>query len=335
MKPWLRRLSQALAYSSYWPGSNEFHLPGIAAPRPFKALLVVAHPDDESECAGTLYRLTHEGNAIVDQVAVTDGGGGQQYTAPALRYYGVTGRPDVAKQLPRLRRKELRKAGRILGIRRQHWLGQKDNGFTLDPGDGLQTWNLPYVRSTLYTLMERERYDIVLMLLPTPDSHGHHQTVAALVMEAAARLPVAHRPAVLGVRAGSSPGTFEGQLGFPQSRSTSPHPVWSFDRRMPLALNSALDHTIIVHWVIAEHKSQGKFQMEYGKHTHEYFWQFVTGNEHAQSPWQPVLQSIAVQRRFDGASQAHPLSRQHPAPAPTIATAVSNPVIPIDTRSPA
>ncbi|MEO8660132.1 MAG: hypothetical protein ABI693_16805 [Bryobacteraceae bacterium] len=46
------------------------------------------------------------------------------------------------------------------------------------------------------------------------------------------------------------------------------------------------------------------FQMEYGKHTHEYFWQFENGSGRAESHWQPLLQSISVQKRFAGAEAA-------------------------------
>lgn len=60
-----------------------------AAAPPLKALLVVAHPDDESECAAFLYRITHELGGIADQVVVTNGEGGHHYAAPAARYYGL------------------------------------------------------------------------------------------------------------------------------------------------------------------------------------------------------------------------------------------------------
>ncbi|HEY4086408.1 MAG TPA: hypothetical protein VGM43_10745 [Bryobacteraceae bacterium] len=40
---------------------------GAAAP--LKALLVVAHPDDESECAAFVYRITHELGGVADQIA--------------------------------------------------------------------------------------------------------------------------------------------------------------------------------------------------------------------------------------------------------------------------
>ena len=45
-----------------------------------------AHPDDESESAALVYRLTHELGAAVDQVVVTNGEGGHQYAALCRSY---------------------------------------------------------------------------------------------------------------------------------------------------------------------------------------------------------------------------------------------------------
>jgi LmbE family N-acetylglucosaminyl deacetylase len=221
---------------------------------------------------------------------VTNGEGGRHFSAPALEYYGLSGQREIAKELPRLRRKEVVRAGEIIGIRRHYFLGQKDTGFTLDPSEGLRAWDVARVRRELQSLMARERYDLVLTLLPTEDTHGHHQTVAVLALEAATALPASQRPAVAGVRTGSMVNgrvpEFRELPGFPATQTTSESPVWSFDRRTPLKQNAALDHSIIVHWVIAEHKSQGMFQMEYGRHTHEYFWQFTSGQEQASDFWQ-------------------------------------------------
>jgi hypothetical protein len=121
-------------------------------------------------------------------------------------------------------------------------------------------------------------------------------------------MPLASRPAVAGVRAGSpASGTlplFNELAGFPATRTTSGEPVWSFDRRTPLPQNAALDHSIIVHWVIAEHKSQGMFQMEYGRHTHEYFWQFATGRERWDALWQRFAELGPVGRQLAAAEAA-------------------------------
>lgn len=296
----LQLFSRASASNSWWPGCPEFALSDEALTVPVKVLLVVAHPDDESECAATLYRITHELGGIVDQVIVTDGAGGQHFSAPALDYYGLSRRRGIAKALPRLRRQEVMRAGQIIGIRNHYFLDQNDTGFTLDPGEGLRNWNLQRIRRELQTLLRRGEYDLVLTLLPTQDTHGHHQTVAVLALEAAEAMPAAHRPAVAGVRAGSpasaAPLVFHELAGFPATRTTSGAPVWSFDRHTPLSQNAALDHSIIVHWVIAEHKSQGMFQMEYGRHSHEYFWQFAAGSERCDRLWReiaPVSRQLA------------------------------------------
>ena len=38
-----------------------------------RVLLIVAHPDDESEMAGTVYRIARELSGAVDQVIISDG----------------------------------------------------------------------------------------------------------------------------------------------------------------------------------------------------------------------------------------------------------------------
>jgi LmbE family N-acetylglucosaminyl deacetylase len=199
-------------------------------------------------------------------------------------------------------------AGRIIGIRHHYFLGQDDTGFTLDPGEGFRSWDLPLLRRKLQNLLQSEQYDLVLTLLPAHDTHGHHQTVAVLALEAAAAMPLESRPAVAGVRAASPANNtvpvFNELTGFPATRTTSGAPVWSFDRRTPLRKNAALDHSIIVHWVIAEHKSQGMFQMEYGRHTHEYFWQFATGRERWDSLWQKFAEMGPVTRQLAPAEAA-------------------------------
>jgi LmbE family N-acetylglucosaminyl deacetylase len=313
MNHWFQMLAGVSASAAWWPGPNEFALPDLAntsrgPAAPLKALLVVAHPDDESECAGTLYRITHELGGVVDQVVVTDGGGGQNFSAPALNYYGVPHKQDVGKELPRLRRKELLRAGQIIGVRKHYFLDQKDNGYTLDTDEGFRSWDLPRVRRELRRLLQRGQYDVVLTLLPSRGTHGHHKTVALLALEAVSGLPPESRPALMGVCTGSSqhllPAVFEELPGFPQTRTTTVQPAWSFDRRSPLALNAPLDHSIIVHWVIAEHKSQGMFQMEYGRHTHEHFWQFTSGGKRWESIWQPLMEPFAEQQRFATAEAA-------------------------------
>ena len=275
-----------------------------------KALLIVAHPDDESECAAFVYRITHELGGIVDQIVVTNGEGGHQYSGLAEAYYrvpldrGAHGRKALAK----IRREELIRAGRILGIRHNHFLDQEDTGLTLDPTDGFISWDTARVRQVLLKLLTSEKYDLVLLLLPTADTHGHHKTVAALALEVVAGLELGERPAALGVRtvtagAGQSE-TFSELDGYPLTRTVSPEPVWSFDRKTPLASHHAGDYSIIVNWVIAEHKSQGLFQMEYGRRTHENFWLFEGSGSAGEARWRQFAQLL---------SQSSDLGCRHPA----------------------
>ena len=295
----LSRLLRSLAIGvPLWPHETVFHSALSQEDPTLKVLLVVAHPDDESECAAVVYRITHELGGAVDQVVVTNGEAGTQYSALALVYYGLSlsGEESGRKRLARLRRKELLRAGRILGIRNNYFFGQKDTGFTLDPHEGFRVWNIGLVQQQLFTLLERERYDWVLVLLPTPDTHGHHQIVAQVTLEAVANLEPRDRPAVLGMRTVTSetglPENFSELDGFPLTRTTSSEPAWTFDRRTPLTCHQALDYSIVVNWVIAEHKLQGIFQMEYSRRTQEHFWLFEISGTAGAVRWRNFLQKV-------------------------------------------
>ncbi len=252
-----------------------------AAPR---VLLVVAHPDDESECAAVLYKVTHELGGIVDELIVTDGSGGNRYSLPAETYYRVALR-DGHKSLVRIRREEAKRAARVLGIRRTMFLDQPDTGFTWDASEGWRAWNTSRIRAKLTALLETEDYDVVLVLHPAPDTHGHHQTVAQLLTQAVADIDAGRRPALAGVL----------------TTPTSSAPDWMFDRHAHIAGDPiGMDYTIIAHWVIAEHKSQGAFQMEYGRRTQEYYWLFDVGGDSGRQRW----------RRFRTVLDGAPLAAQ-------------------------
>jgi LmbE family N-acetylglucosaminyl deacetylase len=175
-----------------WPGAAAFNPVSAADDAPIKVLLVNAHSDDESESAAVVYRITHESAGIVDQVVVTNGEGRYRYAAPSCRL-PLTNAAD--------RREELIRASHVRGIRQSYFLGQIGTGVTLNPGDAFDAWDIGRIKQELRSLLQFGKYDLVLLLLPTADTHGHHQAVAALTLEAVAELEPEDRPAALGVRA--------------------------------------------------------------------------------------------------------------------------------------
>ena len=58
----------------------------------------------------------------------------------------------------------------------------------------------------------------------------------------------------------------------------------------------SLNYNIIVNWVIAEHKSQGLFQTEYGKHSHENFWVFDTKTPDATTRANALFERLGARR---------------------------------------
>jgi hypothetical protein len=131
--------------------------------------LVVAHPDDEYEMAGTVYRITKELSGTVDQLIITDGEAGYHYSSLAEQYYGVklTDESDGRKQLPRIRREEARRAARIFGVEHQWFLNEKDEHFTLDAREVLEkSWNQGHVRKTIVQRLRQGHCTYALVLLP-------------------------------------------------------------------------------------------------------------------------------------------------------------------------
>jgi LmbE family N-acetylglucosaminyl deacetylase len=262
-----------------------------------RLLMVVAHPDDEYAFAGSTYRLTRESGWTADQVIITDGECGYRYAALAEMYYGVglTHGGEGRARLGAIRKEEVQEAGRVLGIRDHHFLEQQDLGFESNAAAAeTANWDRPRILASLTDLLQRNRYDVVLTLLPTVETHGHHRAATLLTLEAIASLPEDQRPLTLGVepRAKSDePLAFAGLADEPLSRTANRTPVITFDRCTPFGYRGALNYQIVVNWVIAAHKSQGLFQNDYGRHTHEQFWLFEASGRRAMQRL-PELQHL-------------------------------------------
>jgi N-acetylglucosamine malate deacetylase 2 len=263
-----------------------------------RALLIVAHPDDEYEMAGTIYRITNELSGTVDQIIITDGEAGYRYSSLAARYYGVnlTDEATGRAMLPHIREEEARRAGRILGIRRQWFLSERDDHFTLDVQDALKSWRTERILAELSERLRKGDYDVVFVLLPTEDTHGQHKAASILALEAVQSLPADQRPAVVG--ADAAPGESESYRtlsGYPITATSSAEPQFHFDRDVHFGFRNSLSYEIVVDWVIAEHKSQGLLQTKCGQDRFENFWVFTVSGTPAAARTTAIFERISRQ----------------------------------------
>ena len=121
-------------------------------------------------------------------------------------------------------------------------------------------------------------YDFVFVSLPEANTHGEHKAAAILTLKAVSQIPTEIRPAVLGSAASNTVAEHYEPID-PRSLTSmlTPESEFHFDRNAHFGYNESLSYQIVVDWVIAEHKSQGLFQMKCLQDRYENFWVFNTG----------------------------------------------------------
>lgn len=247
-----------------------------------KVLIVNAHPDDESGCAATVYKITHDLKGKVDLAVITNGEAGYKYSTLAESIYGVELTEETVGRefLPTIRKQELMNGGRWIGIRNYYFLEQKDTRYSIDPSEVMNTgaWNLAQVKERLTEIILRESYDYIFCLLPTDGTHGHHKSATILAIQTVKELPNDKRPVVLGISDSTKNDTnatrFSMLANYPETKVSSGRPSFFFDRTVKFGFKNALDYKIVVNWLIAEHKSQGTMQTGMSRGDIEQFWFF-------------------------------------------------------------
>lgn len=257
----------------------------IASDTP-KVLLINAHPDDESGCAATVYKITKEMNGIVDLAVITNGEAGYKYSTLAESIYGIelTEEKIGRKYLPDIRKKELKAGGSWVGIRNYIFFDQLDTFYTLDADTVLRlVWDTAAITKSLHTLIKNEHYDYIFCLLPTPQTHGHHKAATIIALETVRQLQEEARPTILGVSVASSKdslrNSFLGLTDYPITHIEKDAPIYIFNRKTPFGYNDKLNYNIVVNWLIAEHKSQGTMQTFMNQGDKEVFYYFALNSE--------------------------------------------------------
>src|SRR6202167_462210 len=272
--------------------------PREVARKPVRVLLVAAHPDDEYEVAGTVYRISKELSGTVDQVIITDGEAGYRYSSLATPYYGVdlTNEAIGRARLPGIRKEEARRAGRILGIQRQWFLNEKDDRFTLDAAESLHdSWHEERILHVLQQRLIKGHYDFVFVLLPSEQTHGEHKAASILALEAVEQLPAGQRPIILGAQAGEGdPAPYKSLSGYPLTATDSLNPQFQFDRDTRFGYQKSLSYQIVVDWMIAEHKSQGLFQTRCQQDRFENFWLFTLNRNSATGEAESLFAAVTA-----------------------------------------
>ena len=267
-----------------------------------RVLIVDAHPDDETAYAVTVYKIVHDLHGTVDLVVVTNGEAGYKYSTLASAYYGydLTNEAVGRAHLPKIRHDELLAAGKVIGLHHIYFLEQRDNRYTRDPHEVLDSnWNVPKVRQELRSILMKGGYDFVFDLLPEDSTHGHHKAATILSLEAIRDLPqgVPHPVALAGsISSADRPSPrFRELAGFPITRMADTVPLFHLDRKQHFGFRKSLTYQIIVNWEIAEHKSQGALQLGMGMGDTEEFYLYAMNEPSARSKAEALFASLAAQ----------------------------------------
>jgi N-acetylglucosamine malate deacetylase 2 len=281
------------------------------------ALVVVAHPDDESILSVTLYKLVKEQHGTADIFVITNGEAGYHYSTLAEGYYGckLTNASDARKKLPAIRKKELHEAGSVLGISNYYFGNQPDSHYSLDEHEPLDTsWNVPLVQKQLHELLTHHHYDYIFCLLPDPGTHAGHKAATLLALKAVAALPKDQRPVILGAALRDKNDTafrFSKLGDYALTQTQSPAPSFVTDRTVSFGYNNKINYKIIADWELAAHKSQGATQMTMNDGDLELFWYFsLNGNNRLNQTVQ--LFNKLQQSPYDNRKQLYGQIAQRP-----------------------
>ena len=253
-------------------------------------LVVIAHPDDETLFAGLIHALTHKIHATVDLVCVTNGEGGFRHSAASEYLYDhlQLSKESVARQhLPRIRQRELLGSGRILGVRKHFFYDQLD--WKMDRNVDVvlaEQWNrelvIQLLERTIQTGNGSQGYDLMVIMLPDVQSHGHHTASGLLALETIERLRASQStstkiPIVLGGAEFISTETPSYALNGIADLSPTASDAFLFHRTWKLSASSDIpDYQMIVLWACSEHKSQGGLIAEtltsYARDIEQYFY---------------------------------------------------------------
>jgi LmbE family N-acetylglucosaminyl deacetylase len=275
-------------------------------------LAVVAHPDDETLFGGFIHALTHQLNASVDLVCVTNDEGGFAHAGLSESLYGNQKLSEEAigrTHLPRIRQQELLGSGRIIGIRKFFFYDQMDLEYSLDINTVLEDqwdkeWVIERFQNTLKHGNGVDGYDLMVILLPSVNSHGHHTVSGLLALEAIDRLQQARSmdvkiPTVIG---GSEfvlnqPPVYPGnQLAEVLTNITDFE--FRFNLRWKMINLPIVDYQTILFWMAAEHKSQvsliNELLTEYNRDNEQYFY-FAINDRYGDNGRLSMVQNLFTQ----------------------------------------
>jgi len=264
-----------------------------------RVLVVMAHPDDESTMSVTIYKIVKEQHGTVDLFVITNGEAGFKYCTLAEQYYGLdlTDEKEGRKNLPKIRKKELLNAGKILGISHYYFQDQTDAHFGLNEKGPLDTtWNLAIIRDHLTALLTRTHYDFVFTLLPEPGTHGEHKAATIIALDAVNRLSAEDRPAILGAMIQNKTDPvfkFSDYPGYSETRTTADTPLFKVDRTASFSYKHRINYKIVANWELAEHKSQGFTQMTMNDGDLEEFWFFAINGQGGMEKCAALFNSLS------------------------------------------
>ncbi len=283
------------------PASVELAHPTAPGDGP-RVLCVTAHPDDEIAFAGVLYKNATLLHGRCDLAVITNGEGGFKYATLAEPLYGLelTDEEVGRAHLPAIRREELLSGCRLLGVHEVFFLNEWDHRYTQDVEEVLgaddPAWDVERVETRLEEILRAGRYDFLLLLTPTAETHGHHKAASILALRARERLPHEERPAaltVLGWREDAPAPSYREPLpGYPLTRPES-DARYVFDRRQRFGFRGRLDYRIVANWAIAEHRSQGTMQLLANQGAEEHYFLLAGGPPNARERAARFFEALA------------------------------------------